>query len=326
MGRLGKTDLLVSKVGFGGCVVGGEYPDKGDLQEIIQCVEVGIKSGINLIDTSAAYGDGKSEQVLGEALRRVPRHTYYISTKVGRYRSDLTDFDYSPERVTHEFDNSLRRLQLSAVDILHVHDFEFCQNPEYIAKTTIPAVLQIVRSGRARYIGITGYPLKEFQKVLDKTPVKVDVVLSYCRNTLIDITLKEYLPYFESKHLGIINASPTSMGLLTNNGPPDWHPADDKLKELCASVGSYCASQCVELGKLSVFYNLDSLSDNIASTLLGVGRMDILNINLDIVFNGLNDKEKEVLESIKENFFKDIGNATWETGIWDLDVYNKAVA
>ena len=155
-----------------------------------QCVEVGIKSGINLIDTSAAYGDGKSEQVLGEALRRVPRHTYYISTKVGRYRSDLTDFDYSPERVTHEFDNSLRRLQLSAVDILHVHDFEFCQNPEYIAKTTIPAVLQIVRSGRARYIGITGYPLKEFQKVLDNTPVKVDVVLSYCRNTLIDITLK----------------------------------------------------------------------------------------------------------------------------------------
>ena len=155
-----------------------------------QCVEVGIKSGINLIDTSAAYGDGKSEQVLGEALRRVPRHAYYISTKVGRYRSDLTDFDYSPERVTQEFDNSLRRLQLSAVDILHVHDFEFCQNPEYIAKTTIPAVLQIVRSGRARYIGITGYPLKEFQKVLDKTPVKVDVVLSYCRNTLIDITLK----------------------------------------------------------------------------------------------------------------------------------------
>ena len=82
----------------------------------------------------------------------------------------------------------------------------------------------------------------------------------------------------------------------------------------------------MELGKLSVFYNLDSLSDNIASTLLGVGRMDILNINLDIVFNGLNDKEKEVLEYIKENFFKDIGNATWETGIWDLDVYNKAVA
>ena len=82
----------------------------------------------------------------------------------------------------------------------------------------------------------------------------------------------------------------------------------------------------MELGKLSVFYNLDSLSDNIASTLLGVGRMDILNINLDIVFNGLNDKEKEVLEYVKENFFKDIGNATWETGIWDLDVYNKAVA
>lgn len=74
-----------------------------------------------------------------------------------------------------------------------------------------------------------------------------------------------------------------------------------------------------------MFYNLDSLSDHVASTLLGVGRMDILNINLDIVFNGLTDKEKEVLEYVRENFFKDIGNATWETGIWDLDIYNKAI-
>ena len=76
------------------------------------------------------------------------------------------------------------------MDILHVHDFEYCQSPEYIAKTTLPAVLQIVQSGRARYIGITGYPLEEFTKVLDKTPINVDVVLSYSRNSLVDMTLK----------------------------------------------------------------------------------------------------------------------------------------
>ena len=166
---------------------------------LCQCVETGIKSGINFIDTSPFYGDGKSEEVLGETLTRVPRHTYYIATKVGRYSSDWTKaFDFTPERILKEFDNSLKRLQLSRVDILHVHDFEYCQSPEYIAKTTLPAVLQIVQSGRARYIGITGYPLEEFTKVLDKTPIKVDVVLSYSRNSLVDMTLKVDFESFTS--------------------------------------------------------------------------------------------------------------------------------
>ena len=158
---------------------------------LLKCVETGLRAGINFIDTSPFYGDGKSEEVLGLALRRVPRHCYYIATKVGRYSSDWTKaFDFTQERVLREFDNSLARLQLSSVDILHVHDFEYCQSPEYIAKTTLPAVLKIVQSGRAKYIGITGYPLQEFQKVLDQTPVKVNVVLSYSRNVLVDMSLQ----------------------------------------------------------------------------------------------------------------------------------------
>ena len=150
-----------------------------------------MKSGINFIDTSPFYGDGASEEVLGLALRRIPRHCYYIATKVGRYSSDWTKaFDFTEDRVIREFDISLKRLQLNKVDILHVHDFEYCQSPFYIATTTLPAVLKIVKSGRAKYIGITGYPLEEFQKVLDQTPVKVNVVLSYSRFTLIDMSLK----------------------------------------------------------------------------------------------------------------------------------------
>ena len=202
--KLGNTDLIVSKVGFGGCVVGGEYPDKGDMDEIIECVEQGIKSGINFVDTSPGYGNGMSEEVLGVCLRRIPRHCYYIATKCGRYNPDWPEcFDFTPERITREFDNSLKRLQLSSVDILHVHDFEYCQSPSYIAKVTLPAVVKIVLSGKARYIGITGYPIQEFIKVLDQTPVKVNAILSYCRNTLIDCKLKvkkERQLYFLTKY------------------------------------------------------------------------------------------------------------------------------
>ena len=145
-------------------------------------MDLALRSGVNYIDTSPGYGEGMSEEVLGQALRRVPRHTYYIGTKVGRYGSDWpTTFDFSEERILSEFDNSLKRLQLSYVDVVQLHDFEFCQDPDEIAKKTLPVLEKIVKSGRARYIGITGYPLEEFKKVLDTTPVKIDTVLSYAR-------------------------------------------------------------------------------------------------------------------------------------------------
>ena len=141
-----------------------------------------MRSGVNYVDTAPFYGEGKSEEVLGQALKRVPRHTYYIGTKVGRYMADWKNaFDFSEETILAEFEKSLQRLQLSYVDIIQIHDFEFCQDPERIAKETLPVLEKIVKSGKARYIGITGYPLEEFHKVLDVTDVKVDTVLSYAR-------------------------------------------------------------------------------------------------------------------------------------------------
>ena len=138
--------------------------------------------GVNYIDTAPFYGEGKSEEVLGQALRRVPRHAYYIGTKVGRYAADWKNaFDFTEERILEEFEKSLARLQLACVDLIQIHDFEFCQDPEKIAKETLPVLEKIVKSGKARYIGITGYSLEEFHKVLDVTHVKVDTVLSYAR-------------------------------------------------------------------------------------------------------------------------------------------------
>merc|ERR1711936_238074 len=167
-------------------------------EEIFQCIETGIRSGINYIDTAPFYGEGKSEEVLGQALRRVPRHAYYIGTKVGRYAANWKDaFDFGEERILEEFEKSLERLQLSYVDLIQIHDFEFCQDPVRIAKETLPVVEKIVKSGKARYIGITGYPLEEFHEVLDDTKVRVATVLSYARNIFVDNSLKDHLHYFQ---------------------------------------------------------------------------------------------------------------------------------
>ena len=97
------------------------------------------------------------------------------------------------------------------------------------------------------------------------------------------------------------------------------------MQALCAEAGRYCGSRGVELGKLSVYQNLVTNQQHIASTLLGVGRMEIMKINLDTVIHGLSDKEQQVLEEVKQKYFSNIGNVCWDSGIWDLDIYNKTV-
>jgi L-galactose dehydrogenase len=96
---------------------------------------------------------------------------------------------------------------------------------------TIPALQKLREAGKIRFIGVTGLPLSVFTYVLDRVPPgTVDVILSYCRYSVNDSTLVDLLPYLKSKGVGVISASPLAMGLLTENGPPEWHPASAELK------------------------------------------------------------------------------------------------
>ena len=135
--------------------------------------------------------------------------------------------------------------------------------------------------------------------------------------------IQDFVPYFHSKKLGIINASPTGMGLLTNAGPPAWHPASAQVKSLCRQAGADCAARGVELGKLSVHHNISHLAGSVATTLLGVGRMEILRINLDIVMEGLSALERKVMEEIKEKYFTGLTDTTWD--YTEIEKYNKAI-
>lgn len=113
------------------------------------------------------------------------------------------------------------------------------------------------------------------------------------------------------------------MGLLTNAGPPAWHPASAQVKSLCRQAGADCAARGVELGKLSVHHNISHLAGAVATTLLGVGRMEILRINLDIVMEGLSALEQEVMEEIKEKYFTGLTDTTWD--YTEIEKYNKAI-
>src|SRR5438874_455600 len=143
---LGNTGLRLPILSFGASSLGGEFRSV-KLDEVLASVRVAIDSGLNFIDTSPFYGRGMSEVLLGIALEGVPRDSYTLCTKVGRY--DLSHFDFSAKRVTESVDVSLYRLRTDHLDIVLCHDIEFVPLRQ-IVEETIPALRRIQQSGKVR--------------------------------------------------------------------------------------------------------------------------------------------------------------------------------
>ena len=222
---LGKTGLDVSVLSFGASSLGSVFRPI-DEAEGIRAVHVALDMGVNFIDCSPFYGLTKAETVLGKALQDVPRDKYVLATKVGRYGEEA--FDFRAERVTKSVDESLARLGVDYIDLIQCHDIEY-GSLDQVVEETIPALRKLQAQGKVRFVGITGYPLAIFGYIMDR--IDVDTILSYCHYSMNDTSLTGLLPYLQERNAGIISASPLSMGLLTNRGAPEWHPATDDIKQ-----------------------------------------------------------------------------------------------
>src|SRR5438046_1926015 len=163
--RLGKTDLHLPILSFGASSLGQEFRSVR-LEDALESVRVGLECGLNFIDTSPFYGRGMSEVLLGVALKGVPRDSYTICTKLGRY--DLPHFDFSAKRVVESVDVSLHRLGTGHLDIVLCHDIEFVPMQQ-IVDETIPALRKLREQGKVRFIGVSGYPQKIFRFICDQT-------------------------------------------------------------------------------------------------------------------------------------------------------------
>lgn len=309
--ELGKTGLKLSCVGFGASPLGNVFGPV-PLDDAIASVRLAFSLGINFFDTSPYYGGTLSEKVLGRALQalEVPRSEYIVSTKCGRYAEG---FDFSAERVTKSIDESLARLNLDYVDILQCHDIEF-GSLDQIVNETIPALQKLKEAGKIRFIGITGLPLESFTYVLDRVPPgTVDVILSYCHYSINDSTLEDLLPYLKSKGVGVISASPLSMGLLTENGPPEWHPASPEIKAACRGAVAYCKNEGKNITKLALQFSLSN--KEISSVLVGMNSIRQVEENaaaaMELATAG---KDEETLSKI-EAILRPVKNQTWPSGI-----------
>lgn len=247
---LGKTGLELSRLSFGASSLGQEFRTI-DLNEALRSVRVALDLGMNFIDTSPFYGRGMSECLLGVALRDVPRHSYLLGSKLGRY--DRAHFDFSARRVIESVDVSLSRMGVDHLDIMLCHDIEFVEMSQ-IVHETLPALRQIQQQGKVRYIGISGYPMNIFRYVLDRT--QLDVVLSYNHYTLQNTMLADLVPYLKQKGVGIMNAAPFSARLLTNSPLPVWHKATPEVRAICRKAAEHCAKRGIDIAQLAVQYSL----------------------------------------------------------------------
>ena len=219
---------------------------------------------MNFIDVSPYYGHYKAETVLGKALKDLPRDRYYLSTKVGRYGKDGVNlWDYSAKRATESVYESMERLNIDFIDLINVHDVEFADLNQ-VVNETLPALVELREKGVVGHVGIT-----------------------------------DFLDYFESKEIGVINASPLSMGLLSERGVPAWHPAPKPLVEACRKAMEHCKAKNYPIEKLAMQFSVSN--PRIATTLFSTTNPENVKKNIAFIKEPIDwELVREVQEIIGE--------------------------
>ena len=297
---LGQTGMKISHLSFGASSLGSVFRETNE-KESFEAVEAAIEGGINFIDVSPYYGHYKAETVLGKALRNIPRDKYYLSTKVGRYGKDgVNTWDYSAKRVTDSVYESMERLGIDHIDLINVHDIEFQAalpgGLQKVVDETLPALFELRDKGVVSHVGITDLQLQNLKWVVERCE-GVESILNFCHYTLNDDALADYAGFFEQHGVGIINASPLSMGLLSQRGVPCWHPAPKPLVKACQKAAEYCREQGYPIEKLAVQYAVSN--SRIASTLFSSANPDNVRRNIQWANEepdwDLVDKAKEII-------------------------------
>ena len=309
--RLGKTELKVSVIGFGASPLGNVFDDC-DESEGIRSVHCAIDLGINFFDVAPFYGITLAETRLGDALKG-KRNDILLATKCGRY--GLRDFDFSYQRILDSADESLKRLQTDYVDLMQLHDIEF-GSKEQVLNEAIPALQKIKTSGKARFVGITGLPVRYLAAIAKE--VEVDTVLSWAHyNLLQDEINAELVPLCQQKDMGLMNAAPLVQRILSDASIPEWHNAPADLKAMQAPLLECCRKYGVALSDVAIRYAIDH--PFIASTIIGMSDQTNVKKNIGVlefsIPEGLLDEIDRIVAPVK--------NTMWFEGMPENNISRK---
>lgn len=280
--RLGKSEMNVSPLSFGASALGGVF-GVADESESIRTVHAALDHGINYYDVAPAYGATRSEEVLGKALTGVPRDCYYLSTKAGKYATAESGgkdyFDYSESTIRKSLDESMDRLGVDFLDIVHLHDFEYQgrKHVEWAFDEGFNTLAALKREGRIGAVGAGIYPMDLWSRVVEEAPV--DTILVHNHYNLNDTSLVDLLPVCREKDIGVISASPFASGLLSGGMIADWHPADAHDKEVLQSAARFCTDQGASIAQMA--FQFSSQNSEISTTMFSTTRESSLLQNLE---------------------------------------------
>lgn len=213
--KLGWTDIEFTTVGIGTWAQGGGdwkagWGDQDDKDSII-AIREGLNLGINWIDTAAIYGVGHSEEVLGQALKDIPKSEHpYIATKCGRVTNDTGDIigNLKADSIKREIESSLSRIGVEVIDLYQIH----WPLPDEDIEEAWTTMAEIVKEGKARYIGVSNFSVAQLERIQHIHKI---ASLQPPYSMLHREAEKDLLPFCGKHNIGVIAYSPMQKGLLT---------------------------------------------------------------------------------------------------------------
>lgn len=225
--KLGSSDIEVSEISLGSWLT---YSGGVAKEQARACVDAAFDAGINFIDTANVYGRGAAEEVLGEVLSGRERSSYVLATKVYFPMSD-SDRGLSAQQIHKQIDASLKRLRTDHLDLYQCHRYD----EDTPLQETMAALSEVVRAGKARYIGFSEWPVEKVQASLAMQDVERWVSSQPQYSMLWRAPERELIPLCERERISQIVWSPLGQGVLTGKyqpgqaPPPDSRAASDSM-------------------------------------------------------------------------------------------------
>lgn len=204
---LGRTGWNVSTISFGAWAIGGAWGNVSD-QESLAALDQAIELGVNFIDTADVYGDGRSERLVAELLRK-RSEKIYVATKAGRRLLAQTVEGYSRENLTTFVDRSLKNLGTETIDLLQLH----CPPNEVYYRPEVFGILDdLVAAGKLRYYGASVKSAEEGLKAMDFPKLQsIQIIFNMFRHRPAELFLAEA----KRRQVGVLARVPLASGMLT---------------------------------------------------------------------------------------------------------------
>jgi aryl-alcohol dehydrogenase-like predicted oxidoreductase len=220
--QLGSSDLQVSEIALGSWLTYGVGVDDTAARA---CVDKAFEVGINFIDTSNVYGRGAAETFLGDVLQSRERDSYVLATKLFFPMDDTGENQgLSRQQVFKQIDDSLRRLRTDYVDLYQCHRYD-SQTP---LEETMEALTEVVRQGKARYLGFSEWTAAQIRAALELSPPLEKFVSSQPQYSILwRVPEREVIPLCAANGISQIVFSPLAQGVLTGKYKPGAPPPPD---------------------------------------------------------------------------------------------------